>query len=204
MAARPEVFSTPHGSSHIGEPALLAEYATLVDARHAIEELEAHGVDGDDISLAGEAALLAEETRGRDEQERADRRMLSSVTGTIVLGGVVGAALGALAGAVIIGIIVLVAPDLTSRGWVFCLLTTWFAAGGALLGAFTQVARRTGFSESSPLTFADELSPPVFLAVYAYGPDVRASVDATHPRAVRGAPDVDTVPPDGPEPSGSS
>jgi hypothetical protein len=185
--------SSPREGAHVGRPGLLVEYATLIDARKAIEALESQGVDGDDLSLAGDAAVLAERASNR---ERSDSRLLSSVTAVIALGGLVGALAGAVIGAILIGVIIAVAPGLTATGWVFGLLTAWFAAGGSLLGAFTQVSRRTGFSESWPLTFEDAPVGAVWLAVYGHGEDVRPTIDTTRPIKIRTDAGVDAMHPD--------
>ena len=62
---------TPHGSAHDARPRLLARYRCLRDVRSAIETLEAHGVDGDDIALVGPAALAAERTHDRTRTDHA-------------------------------------------------------------------------------------------------------------------------------------
>ncbi|MDP9332352.1 MAG: hypothetical protein M3Q30_03430 [Actinomycetota bacterium] len=98
------VLATPHGSAHSGKPALLAHYRTLVDVRHAIARLEASGVDGDDLALVGDAALLLEQTPDRT---RTDSRFLSSVTRSIAVGILAGALLGAAFGAVFVGALLL-------------------------------------------------------------------------------------------------
>jgi len=56
--------------------------------------------------------------------------------------GVLGGALvGALMGAARIGLALLVWQDLEATGWVFLLLTVWFAAGGAVLGCSFAVSK---------------------------------------------------------------
>ena len=81
--------------------------------------------------------------------------------------GVIGGALvGAAIGAALIGLVILAWPNLEASGWVFLLLTVWFAVGGSVLGCFFAISRAIGFSESWPLTFEDETDGPVWLAVY--------------------------------------
>jgi hypothetical protein len=43
----------PHGSSHTGRPSLLARYRSLREVRTAIEELDAPGIDGNDLARVG-------------------------------------------------------------------------------------------------------------------------------------------------------
>jgi hypothetical protein len=173
---------TPRGSSHEGRASVLALYRSLREVRTAIDELEAHGVDGDDIALVGPAALAAERTHDRT---RTDRRFLRTTTAAIAAGIVTGSLVGAVIGAVLLGLTFAIWEPAVDAGWVFALMTCWFAAGGAVFGAFTAVSRRVGFSESWPLTFEDEPDEPLWLAVYDDREDVRETVRATHPTEVR-------------------
>jgi hypothetical protein len=169
--------STPHGSAHDGTPVLLARYHTLVDVRYAIRALEAKGVDGDDITVVGEAA----HTEASTERHRTDRRILTSVTKALVVGLVLGAWLGAVAGAAVMGVVALLWPSAVDDGWVYVLMVGWFAAGGAVLFAIGAIARVLGFSESLALTWEDDPDAPIWLAVYGDADEVRPDVEATRP-----------------------
>jgi hypothetical protein len=153
---------TPVGSSHFGRPSVIARYASLPDLRHAIDTLESDGVDGDDLTIVAPADQLP----GGTPRRRADARVLSHTMLALALGVIGGALLGAALGAAIIGLVLLVWSGLEASGWVFLLLTVWFAAGGAVLGCFFAVSKVVGFSESWPLTFEDEHDGPVWLAVF--------------------------------------
>jgi hypothetical protein len=184
---------TSPGTAHDARPSLLVRYGTLVDVRHAIDELEAHGVDGDQLALVGEpAAHLA----GSTDRRRADSRFLSNATLAIAVGVIGGAVLGALLGAALVGILLLLWSGLSDPGWVFLLLTGWFAAGSAVLGAFAAISRSIGFSESWPLTFEDEPSGPLWLAVYADASAAADVVPSTHPLEIVREPGARTAHPD--------
>ncbi|HEY7107703.1 MAG TPA: hypothetical protein VH986_14975 [Acidimicrobiia bacterium] len=183
---------TPHGSAHEGSPAVLAHYRSLPEVRDAIETLEASGVDGDDLALVGKAAVDLE---GSTPRTRSDRRFLSNASAQIALGMGAGGLLAALIGAAFVGAIVLVA-DVAHGGWVFLLVTAWFAAGGCLLGMFYGVSRSAGFSESMPLTYADEPGEPLWLAVYAESAErVLPAVARTAPIEIVDEPDLVTTHP---------
>jgi hypothetical protein len=181
MATAPKDLPTSAASAHDAQPSLLVRYGTLVDVRHAIDTLEAHGVDGDQLALVGKAAATL---GGSTDRHRADRRFLKNTTLALAIGVALGALLGALFGAVVIGIVILLWPGLDETGWVLALLTAWFAAGGAVLGGFTAVSRAVGFSESWPLTFEDEPEGPLWLAVYSDASRAEDVVPATHPLQV--------------------
>ena len=194
MGAPASVLVATLGSAHDVRPTALAQYRSLRDARHAMQSLEAGGMDGDDLALVGETARDVEEEVSRS---RDDARILSSATGGVVVGALAGALVCALVGAVFVGGLVLAWSGLDNRAWVFGLLVGWFAAGGAVLGGFFGVYRTMGFSESEPLTLEDEPGVPIWLAVYGSSPDVvRPKLDATAPVEVFETPDVVTVHPD--------
>ena len=182
--------STPHGSAHSGTPSVLARYHTLVDARYAMRNLEAHGVDGDDLSLVGEAA----HTEASTERHTADRRVLTTVAGALAVGLAVGALLGTLVGAAVMAVVALAWPDLVDSGWVLGLMVAWFAAGGALLCSIGGVARVVGFSESLPLTWEDDPDAPIWLAVYGDAEQRRSEVEATRPLEIVDDPEVTAHP----------
>lgn len=178
MSPQFEALATPHGSAHEGTPAVAARYRDMVAVRHAIEHLEATGVDGDELVLLGDAAIVAEQTPDR---RRTDQRFLASTSSAIAAGIVVGAFAGAVVGAMLVGPVVLLWTSLASPGWVFGLMVGWFAAGGCVLGAFFAVERRIGFSESWPLTFENHAERPLWLAVYNPRVDVRGVLQETRP-----------------------
>jgi hypothetical protein len=167
MTSQPAV-PTPYGSAHDGRPLLVASFRTLEDARDAMSELEAKGIDGDDLVLVGPTAQVAE--REALEPDEADKRALSRVTAGVALGIVDGALLGAVVGALVIGAVILLwNGTLTERGLVYGLLVAWFGAAGGLLGAFMGVSRSAGFSDSMELSLEADPDLPACLAVY--GPE---------------------------------
>jgi hypothetical protein len=175
-------------SAHDGRPKLMARYGALPEARHAIEALEAHGVDGDDLALVGEGALVAEQ---QSRTDAADAQAVAYAARWITAGIVLGAVAGAAAGAVLVGAIVVLWPGgLSHEGWVFALVTAWLAAGGSLMGGFVAVARKTGFSDSWPLTFGEQPDVSVWLAVYRDIDPDRVGLSDTEPLEVRFDPPV--------------
>jgi hypothetical protein len=175
MAATQPLF-TPVGSSHLGRPSLLARYGSLPELRHAIDTLEGDGVDGDDLTIVAPAGHVP----GGTPRRRADSRVLSHTMLALAIGVLGGAVLGALVGAAVIGLVLLLWSSLDATGWVFALLTVWFAAGGAVLGCFFAISRVVGFSESWPLTFEDDEDGPVWLAVFEDVGEASALADRTH------------------------
>jgi hypothetical protein len=176
MAAHVQPQFTPVGSSHQGRPSLVARYASLVDVRRAIDTLEGAGVDGDHLTIVAAAGDMP----GGTNRRRADARLLSHTMLALAAGVLGGALLGALVGAAVIGLVLLVWQSLDATGWVFLLLTVWFAAGGAVLGCFFAVSKVVGFSESWPLTFEDETNSPVWLAVFDEVDDPTELAERTH------------------------
>lgn len=162
MASSAEPLYTPRGSSHRGRPSLMVRYDSLAEVRHAIDTLEADGVDGDHLTIVGPAGELP----GATERHRADSRFLSHTMLFLAFGVVAGALAGALFGAALIGLVLLLWSGLDATGWIFLLLTVWFAAGGAVLGCFFAISREVGFSESWALTFEDEPDGQLWLAVF--------------------------------------
>jgi hypothetical protein len=161
MATTQPLF-TPVGSSHLGRPSVIARYASLPDLRHAIDVLEGDGVDGDDLTIVAPA----DDMPGGTDRRRSDSRVLSHTMLALAVGVLGGALVGGLFGAAVMGLVVLVWQGLDASGWVFLMLTVWFAAGGAVLGCFFAISRVVGFSESWALTFEDETDGPVWLAVF--------------------------------------
>jgi hypothetical protein len=162
MAAQMQPLFTPVGSSHVGRPSLLARYASLPDLRRAIDTLEGEGVDGDHLTIVAPADHMP----GGTDRHRADSRVLSHTMVALAIGVLGGALLGAVFGAALVGVVLLAWQGLDASGWVFLLLTVWFAAGGAVLGCFFAISKVVGFSESWPLTFEDAPDGPVWLAVF--------------------------------------
>ena len=166
---------TPIGSSHLGRPSVVARFASLPDLRHAIDTLEGEGIDGDDLTIVAPADRIPHGT----DRRRADSRVLSHTMLALAIGVVGGALAGAVIGAAVIGLVLLLWQDLDASGWVFVMLTTWFAAGGAVLGCFFAISRMVGFSESWPLTFEDG-DGPVWLAVFEDVGEASQLADRTH------------------------
>ncbi len=167
---------TPIGSSHVGRPSLMARYASLADVRSAIETLEAQGVDGDHLSLVGPSGDLPQGT----DRRRVDSRFLSHTMVFLAVGVLGGALAGAVIGAALIGLVLLVFSGIEASGWVFLLLTVWFAVGGAILGAFFAVSRVIGFSESWSLTFEDEPEGELWLGIFEEVDDPAGVASQTH------------------------
>jgi hypothetical protein len=161
MAQTHPVF-TPVGSPHVGRPSVLARYASLPDLRRAIDTLEGEGIDGDHLTIVAPA----DEMPGGTDRHRSDSRLLSHTMLALAVGVVAGALAGAVFGAAIVGLVLLAWQGLDASGWVFLMLTVWFAAGGAVLGCFVAISKVVGFSESWPLAFEDEPNGPVWLAVF--------------------------------------
>ena len=153
---------TPVGSSHLGRPTVIARYGSLPELRHAIDTLEGDGIDGDDLTIVAPADQMP----GGTDRRRTDSRVLSHTMLALAFGVLGGALVGAVVGAAIIGLVLLLWSGLEASGWVFLMLTAWFAAGGAVLGCFFAVSKVVGFSESWPLTFEDDGDGPVWLAVF--------------------------------------
>jgi hypothetical protein len=167
---------TPIGSSHLGRPSLVARYASLPELRSAIDTLEGEGIDGDDLTIVAPS----DQVPGGSNRRRTDSRVLSRTMLALAVGVLGGALAGAVVGAAIIGLVLLVWQDLDATGWVFLLLTVWFAAGGAVLGCFFAISKVVGFSESWALTFEDEPDGPVWLAVFEDVGEPTALAERTH------------------------
>jgi hypothetical protein len=176
MASYAQPLFTPVGSSHLGRPSLVARYASLPELRSAIDTLEGEGVDGDDLTIVAPADRMP----GGTDRRRADSRVLSHTMLALAAGVVGGALLGGLFGAAVVGLVLLAWQDLDASGWVFLMLTVWFAAGGAVLGCFFAVSKVVGFSESWALTFEDEPDGPVWLAVFDDVGEPTALAERTH------------------------
>jgi hypothetical protein len=176
MAAHMQPQFTPVGSSHQGRPSLVARYASLRDVRRAIDTLEGAGVDGDHLTIVA----AVDDMPGGTDRRRTDARLLSHTMLALAVGVLGGALVGALLGAVLIGVVLLAWQGLEASGWIFLLLTVWFAAGGAVLGCFFAVSKVVGFSESWPLTFEDENDGPVWLAVFEQVDEPTELAERTH------------------------
>jgi hypothetical protein len=188
MASGIHPTKTPVGSARRGRPSLMAKYASLPDVRNAIDTLESQGIDGAHVTIVG-AGDLPQSTNRR----RVDSRFLSHTMLYLAIGVVGGALLGGLVGAALMGLVVLLWPGLQASGWVFLLLTVWFAVGGSVLGCFFVISRMVGFSESWPLTFEDEPEGPIWLAVFEDVDDPELLASRTH--ALEIVPDPDPVQP---------
>jgi hypothetical protein len=191
--ASQRVVVTNRASAHEGTPAVLARYPDVERLRGAIASLEAHGVDGDDLVLAGPGAVQLEELAG----SAATDAHVASHTGTrVAIAIVLGAAVGAVIGAVAVGATLLVWSNTTAKGWIFVLMVSWFAAGGGVVGAYLAFFRTLGFSDAMPLTYAGEPLNEVWLAIYGTPADVEPKVLNTEPDEMVTAPVVRTVHPD--------
>ncbi len=177
MAASMEPLHTPVGSSHLGRPSLMAKYASLPDVRQAIDVLESQGVDGDHLTIVGSSGDLPQGT----DRRRTDSRFLRHTLLYLAIGVLGGALVGAAIGAALIGLVLLVWSGLEASGWVFALLTVWFAVGGAVLGCFVAVSRVVGFSESWPLTFED-VDDAVELASRTHALEIVPDPEPVQPR----------------------
>ena len=111
----------------------------------------------------------------------------------LALGVIGGALAGAAIGAVFIGLVVLLWSSLDASGWVFLLLTLWFAVGGSRPRMLLRGLRVVGFSESWPLTFEDETDGPVWLAVYEEVEDPEELAARTHTLEIVRDPSVDVT-----------
>jgi hypothetical protein len=157
----------------------MARYSTLPEARHAIEELEAHGIDGDDIALVGEGAVAAEHEPARVER---DRRFLRHTVLSVVTGVLIGGLAGIIVGAVCIGAVVLAWPGgIDHPLWAFAFVSGFVMSAGMVLGGFTAIARHTGFSESWDATFGNAQGADIWLAVYRDDDRARDALFETHP-----------------------
>jgi hypothetical protein len=175
--------ATTHGSAHDARPPHMARYRTLPDARHAIEELEDHGVDGNDIALVGEGAVEAEHDPERVER---DQRFLRHTVLSVVTGAVLGGLAGIVIGALCIGAVVLVWPDgIDHPLWAFAFVSGFVMAAGTVLGGFVAIARHTGFSESWDATFGNA-GADIWLAVYRDDQRTHDILEQTHPVELRG------------------
>jgi hypothetical protein len=189
--------ASTHGGSHVGKPTAVAEYPDVQHARTAIERLEAHGVDGDDI------VILATRKPGRVSAEDvadADRATSRYTALWIILGAVVGTLAGALIGAALIGLVVLLWPSgLPHEGWAWGLGTAFVAAAGAVVGGFIALSRKSGFSDAWADSFiapeADERDSPVRLAVFGDRDRADRAIETTEPTTVDFEPDMVVVPP---------
>jgi hypothetical protein len=155
-----------------------------------MRNLEAHGVDGDDLALVGEAA----HTEASTERHTTDRRILSSVSAALAVGVVAGALVGGIIGSAVMGIVALLWPDVIDSAWVVVLMVCWFAAGGAVLCSIAAIARAIGFSESMTLTWEDDPDAPIWLAVYGDDEQLRSEVEATRPLQIVDDPEVTAHP----------
>lgn len=169
-----------------GTPAAAACYPSLEVARTAIKALEDHGVDGDDLVLAGWRARAAARSHHRDP---ADAQLVQIVARRSALGIVVGALIGAALGAAIGALILLAWPGTLDDGWIVVVGATGFGAGVvALLGAYTEVERHVGFSEAWPLTLQDVPDGSVWVLLFDDGIHAREALQATGPEEIRRPP----------------
>lgn len=113
-----------------GSRSVVGVYPDLHAAEKAITKLEAHGFDGDDVHLIGEAAERADSI---DVSAR-DAKMTARLAGSAFVGGTIGTVVGAVLGLVVGAII---GSDLW---WVFGLIgAIALGAYGMAVGGYSRV-----------------------------------------------------------------
>jgi MFS family permease len=167
-----------------GAPSAMARYATLTDARSAIEALERHGVDGVDIVLAGWRADAAERSR---RTSGADGQFVRYLGWSVIRGAVPGGVIGMLLGAIAAGI-VLAFWDVRAWGLVLGFCAGFGAGLGALIGSFVDVERHVGFSDAWALTLQDIPDGSIWVLVFDHTDRARDVVLRTNPVELRAPP----------------
>lgn len=119
-----------------GSRRVVGVYPDLSAAEKAITTLEAHGFDGDDVRLIGDAVRRADST----DVSRRDAALTTRVAGGAIVGGaigtVVGAVLGLLVGAIIGG----------NLWWAFGLIgAVALGAYGVAVGGYSRVRGTDGW-----------------------------------------------------------
>ena len=171
-------------TSHDAEPKVLALYPDFPRARHAIEVLAAHGVEGDDLALVDEAAIEEPTTPEAQADPAVSSHVELSIAVVVIIGGAAAAALGAA----MTGLEIVLWPGGIGHGWwTFGLVTAWFAAAGSLIGVFIGAARTTQSSEWQR-TFGEQPDEPIWLAIYGDVDPDEVALDETSPLEVRHAP----------------
>ena len=113
-----------------GPRRVVGVYPDLHTAERAITTLEAHGFDGDDVHLFGDAAERADTI---DVSSR-DGKIATRVGGSSIVGTVIGAAIGGLVGLLVGAFIG------GSLWWVFAVIgAIAVGAYGSIVGAFSRM-----------------------------------------------------------------
>lgn len=172
----------PH-SPDIHRPTIVATFATMTDARTAIEALQRR-IDGSRITLLGDEAERAASDTTVGSIRTMDKAIAHNITKSVVVGIVVGALGGALLGAAIAGLLMVLTDLPPMRTFL------WFSSWMAFLGAGTwpvaSVARHVGYTDAWDLTFNDpdadvrpKSSSPVVVGVHAADDDEQAFARTT-------------------------
>ena len=170
-----------------GAPAAMARYATLGDAREAIEMLEANGVDGVDIVLAGWRAQAAERSQRKGAP---DGQFVRYMTRDVLRGSLIGGMAGLLIGAIVGSIAIAVWPgELNSWGLVLALCVGFGTGLGALVGAFLDFERHVGFSDAWSLTLQDIPDGSIWVLLFDDGDKAREALLRTTPVELRASPE---------------
>ncbi len=169
-----------------GAPAAMARYATLGDAREAIETLEANRVDGVDIVLAGWRAQAAERSQ---RQGSPDGKFVRYMTRNVLRGSLLGGLVGVVIGAIVGGIAIVAWPGELDSWELVLALALGFGAGlGALVGAFLDVERHVGFSDAWSLTLQEIPDGSIWVLLFDDGDKARDALLRTTPVEVRASP----------------
>jgi hypothetical protein len=113
-----------------GARSVVGVYPDLHTAEKAITTLEAHGFDGDDVRLLGDAA----ERGDTIDVSTRDERVATKVGGASILGTIIGVVIGALVG-LLVG--ALIGGNLW---WVFAVIgAVGVGAYGSVVGAFSRM-----------------------------------------------------------------
>jgi hypothetical protein len=161
-------------TGRIVQPTVVATFAGMTEARHAIETLQ-HRIDGVHITLLGARADAAADTRRTLE---ADRRTARGLAALWTIGGIVGAAVGAVVGAVVAAVIVAVAgtPALPT----FVIAVVFSALLVAAMWPMITAERHIGAgTEAWAQTLADVPDGPVRVGVRTHDDAEREWVETT-------------------------
>lgn len=141
-----------------------ASFATMDEARDAVERLESGGVPSEAIALAGE---MNEERAGYESE----RHMFSDVGKAALIGGAIGAAVGAILGL----LFTIPFPDLG---------LIWAAIFGAIFGA--------GVGGSIGGLSATKYNSPAWTETYEAVPEGQVTIEVAHsdPEIVSRARDI--------------
>jgi hypothetical protein len=170
--------------TRLAAPKLAARFASMEDARRAIQELENAGIDGDDIELVGAGTEPARRPKSPTmEDRRAGRYVAPRVAVGTVAGGVVGALVGAAAGFGLWLAFSMSAGVILAGAFAGVLI-------GSVVGTYIRFERTVGFSQSWSLTFAADVGAgPLWVTVHVSASDsvdrARRVLEGTHPLELR-------------------